>query len=139
MKLPPPRLAGVYLLALVGLASSASLAWHAEPLGGGRAETDEIVLSLRRFAPLRKVLPARATVGYETDSENPLEDRADVKRFYLAQYAVAPVIVVAGADRDLVIGNYQDPGKNCRICRSGRFVLQDDFGGGLMLFRRIAP
>lgn len=138
MRLPPPRLAGVYLLAAIGLASSVSLVWHAEPLGRRRTEKDEIVLSLRRFEPLRKALPPRATVGYEADSENPLEDRAEVKRFYLAQYAVAPVIVVAGVDRDLVIGNYQDPGANCRICRSGRFVLQKDFGGGLMLFRRIA-
>ncbi len=138
MKLPPPRLAGVCLLALIGLASSASLVWHAEPIRRGRADEDETVLSLRRFEPLRRVLPPHATVGYEADSPNPLEDRADVKLFYFAQYALAPVIVVAGADRDLVIGNYQDPGKNCRICRSERFVLQSDFGGGLMLFRRIA-
>jgi hypothetical protein len=80
-------------------------------------------------------LPARATVGYEADSEDPLTDRQEVKRFYLTQYALAPVIVVAGVDRDLVVGNYRDPGR-CRTCRSKDFVLVNDFGQGLMLFRR---
>ncbi|MGE5276679.1 MAG: hypothetical protein ACM3SU_06775 [Acidobacteriota bacterium] len=138
MKLPSARVAGVFLLASIGLASSASLVWHAEPIGRGRTDKEETVLALRRFEPLRRILPPHATVGYEADSENPLEDRAEVKRFYFAQYALAPAIVVAGVDRDLVVGNYRDPDKNCRICRSGRFVLQNDFGGGLMLFRRTA-
>jgi hypothetical protein len=137
MKFPPPRLAGVYLLALIGLASSVSLTWHPEPIGQGRVGKDEITLYLRRFEPLRRVLPAHATVGYEADSEDALTDRQEVRRFYLTQYALAPVIVVAGVDRGLVVGNYRDPG-TCRICKSKDFMLAGDFGDGLMLFRRAA-
>jgi hypothetical protein len=135
MKSPPPQLAGVLLLALIGLASSVGLARRAEAIGRGRTGKDETTLSVRRFERLRKFLPARATVGYESDLEDPLTDRKEVRRFYLAQYALAPVIVVAGVERDLVIGNYRDPG-NCRVCKSRNFLLAADCGDGLMLFRR---
>lgn len=131
------RMAGVFLLALVSLASSALLLRETEPIARGMGK-DEITLYLRRFEALRKALPAHATVGYETDSEDLLQDPGDVKRFYLAQYALAPVILVAGVDQDLVIGNYQDPGSNCRICRSKNFVLLADLGNGLVLFRKAA-
>jgi hypothetical protein len=131
-------MAGVFLLALVALTSSAYLFRKTEPIARGSMGKDPITLYLRRFDALRRILPAHATVGYEADSEDPLTEREEVKRFYLAQYALAPVIVVAGVDQELVIGNYQDPGRNCRICRSKRFALQEDFGDGVMLFRRAA-
>ncbi len=131
-------MAGVLLLALVSLTSSASLLRDTEPIVRGKVGEDEITLYLMRFEALRRVLPAHGTVGYETDSEDLQRDRRDVRRFYLAQYALAPVILVAGLDQDLVIGNYQDPGSNCRICRSTSFVLVADLGNGLMLFRKAA-
>jgi hypothetical protein len=131
-------MAGVLLLALVSLASSALLLRETEPIVRGSLGKDEITLYLKRFEALRKALPTHATVGYETDSADLLQDRAEVKRFYLAQYALAPVIVAADVDHDLVIGNYRDPSSNCRICRSTNFVLLSDFGDGLMLFRKSA-
>jgi hypothetical protein len=130
-------MAGVFLLAAISMTSSALLLPWAAPITPGRLGKDETTLYLRRFEPLRKALPPRGTVGYEADSEDPLTDRQEVKRFYLTQYAVAPVIVVAGVDRDLVIGNYRDPG-SCRVCGSRDFVLVGDFGQGVMLFRRSA-
>jgi hypothetical protein len=137
MKSPGSQMVGVFLLALISMASSVSLLQRAEHIRPGGMGKDEITLYLRRFEPLRKALPARATVGYEADSEDPLTDRQEVKRFYLTQYALAPVIVAAGVDRDLVIANYRDP-SSCRICRSRNFILVNDFGQGLMLFRRSA-
>jgi hypothetical protein len=137
MKSPGSQTVGVVLLALVSIASSASLLRRAGPITPGRMGKDEITLYLRRFEPLRRALPARVTVGYEADSEDPLTDRQEVKRFYLTQYALAPAIVVAGVDRNLVIGNYRDPSR-CRVCWSKNFALVKDFGQGLMLFRRSA-
>jgi hypothetical protein len=137
MKSPRPTLAGVYLLALASLASSASLVRHADAIGRGRTGRDDVSTFLRRLDPLRRMLPSHGTVGYEADSQDPLAEREDVRRFYLTQYAVAPVIVVAGVDRDLVIGDYRVPDR-CRICKSQDFTLAADFGHGLMLFRRKA-
>jgi hypothetical protein len=133
------RVVGVFLLALISLGHSALLFRETAPITSGGIGKDPMTLSLARLEVLRKALPAHATVGYEADAENPLSDPDEVRRFYLAQYALAPVIVVAGVDRDLVVGNYRDPGRNCRLCRSAGFVLQDDFGDGLMVFRRATP
>jgi len=133
---PARQLAGVFLLAAVGLASGVSVVKRAEPIRRARSGEDETTLYLRRFEPLRKALPPHATVGYEADPEDPLTDRAEVRRFYLAQYALAPVILVAGSDRPLVVGNYRDPDRNCRLCRSSAFEIERDFGNGLILFRR---
>jgi len=135
MRLPRPTLAGVYLLALVALASSAALARHIENTSRDRTGKDDVSPFLRRLEPLRRALPSHGTVGYEADALDPLADREDVRRFYLTQYAVAPVIVVAGVDRELVIGDYRSP-EACRICKSKEFTLAADFGDGLMLFRR---
>src|SRR5262245_66461974 len=135
MRFPRPALAGVYLLALVTLASSASLARRAAIIGKDRAGGDEVSVLLRRLEPLRPSLPSHGTVGYEADAPDPLAAREDVRRFYLTQYAVAPIIVVAGVDRDLVIGDYRKPDP-CRVCKSREFTLAADFGDGLMLFRR---
>jgi hypothetical protein len=135
MKFPPPRLAGVYLLALIGLGSSLFQASRAEPVWRARLGNDEESLDLRRFERLRRLLPAHVTVGYEADPENPLEDRQEVRRFYLTQYALAPDLVVADANREFVVANYRAPDK-CRVCKSSDFVLLADLGQGLMLFRR---
>jgi hypothetical protein len=135
MKFPPPRLAGVYLLALIGLGSSLFQASRAEPVRRRRLGHDEETLDVRRFERLCRLLPAHATIGYEADSQNPLEDRQEVRRFYLTQYALAPVIVVAGTSREFVVANYRDPDR-CRVCKSPDFALVADLGEGLMLFRR---
>jgi len=131
------KMTGIFFLALVSLTSSAVLLRGTAPIVPGSMGKDAITLYLRRFEALRRVLPAHATVGYETDLDDSLEDRAEVKRFYLAQYALAPVIVVPGVDRDVVVANYENPG-NCRICKSREFVLLKDLGDGLMLFRKAA-
>jgi hypothetical protein len=135
MKSSRRQLAGVFLLVSLALLSSLSLARRARRIHRDRFGQDETTLYLRRFEPLRKALPAHATVGYEADSEDPLTDRQEVRRFYLAQYALAPAILVAGSEPALVVGNYRDPAR-CRVCAAPDFVLVSDFGDGLMLFRR---
>ena len=132
------RRAGVLVLALLALLSSAALLVRGSRIARSRLGQDEITRYLARFEGLRRALPAHGTVGYESDLQDSLTDRQEVKGFYLTQYAIAPVVVVAGTDRDLVIGNYRDPALNCRICRSTSFVLEKDFGGGVLLFRRIS-
>jgi hypothetical protein len=135
MRALSPKLIGVFLLTFIGVLSSASLLRWVGRVTPGRMGKDEISSYLRRFEPLRRVLPIHITVGYESDLEDSLTDREEVRSFYLAQYALAPAIVVAGVEPEVVVGNYRDPAR-CRVCRSKDFVLMRDFGQGLMLFRR---
>lgn len=135
MKAPSSRLVAVLLLAAVGFLSNATLLRRSKAAAPTLVGNEAVGSYLRRFEPLRRTLPAHATVGYESDLEDSLSDREEVKRFYLAQYALAPVILVAGTTRELVVGNYRDPSR-CRLCRSNDFVLAKDFGNGVMLFRK---
>lgn len=127
---------GILLLGLLSLLSSVNLFRRTEPFQIGSLGRDEISVYLKRFEALRKTLPAHATVGYESDLEGPLWDRDEARRFYLTQYALAPVIIVPGTESDVVISNYRDPARNCRICKANDFVLIADFGDGLMLFQK---
>src|SRR5262245_63431211 len=105
MRPPASKLVGVLLLAAIGLLSNALLLRRTESVEAAGLGTGDVGSYLRRFDPLRRELPTHVTVGYESDLEDSLTDRQEVKRFYLAQYALAPVIVVAGAKPDLVVGN----------------------------------
>jgi len=130
------RTTGILLLGLLSLLSSVNVFRRTEPFQIGSLGRDEISVYLKRFEALRKTLPAHATVGYESDLEGPLWDRDEARRFYLTEYALAPVIIVAGTKSDVVIGNYRDPARNCRICKANDFVLIADFGDGLILFQK---
>jgi len=125
----------ILLFVLLNFFSIANFARQTEPMEIGRLGDDEVSVYLKRFEALRNTLPHRAIVGYESETEG-LRNRDDARRFYLTQYAVAPVIVVAGTENNLVIGNYRDPTRTCRLCKSNDFVLVADFGDGVMLFQK---
>ena len=135
VKRPGSRLVGVLLLASIGVLSGAPLLRRSRTAAVGGAATVDVGAYLTTLEPLRRELPAHGTVGYQSDLDDALADREEVKRFYLTQYAVAPVVVVPDTRRNLVIGNYGDPSR-CRLCRSPDFVVAKDFGNGLMLFRK---
>lgn len=107
------------------------------------AAGDEISANDRRFERLRAELPAGGEVGYLGDPELtgaiPRDSVAAAllhfRRYLLAQYALAPVVLVENTTPDLLVGNF-DPGR--RPEPSG-FRLVRDFGGGLLLYRRAAP
>jgi hypothetical protein len=92
---------------------------------------------LTRFVEIRSALPARGVVGYlaEPKGKEILHGGDYYRKFHLAQYALAPVIIVDSPDRPLVIGNFASgtppppaPG----------LILVRDYGNGVMLFRRRA-
>ena len=104
---------------------------------------DEISRYERRMLGLRDALPARGIVGYVTDP--PLQDTsiagaaADLhdrfKAYILAQYVLAPRVVVVDTAREWVVGNYYredlaaPPLPGFRVARA--------FGGGVVLYRRV--
>ena len=109
-----------------------------------RASQDDVSANERRFAALRPLLPVHGLVGYLSDPElagaTPRDSNAaalrQFRRYLLAQYALAPALLVKGTEPELVVGNF-DPGTTPTAPGGLRIVR--DFGDGLVLFRRSAP
>jgi hypothetical protein len=105
---------------------------------------DEITAHDRRFAVLRPALPARGVVGYlghpEPTGPTPRDSNAAAllhfRRYLLAQYALAPLVLIESIEPEFVVGNF-DPGAEPPT-PAGLQVIRD-FGGGLVLFRRSDP
>jgi hypothetical protein len=106
--------------------------------------TDEITRYEGRMLALRDALPPGGIVGYVTDP--PLEDTSSVRRaadlhdrfkaYLLAQYVLAPRVMVVDTAREWVVGNYQED----RTAPSlpGYHIVRE-FGRGVVLYRRITP
>jgi hypothetical protein len=90
-----------------------------------------------RFDELRDALPARGTIGYATDRppEEIFSDPAATAFFYVAQYALAPLVVANDPEREVVIGNFHRP-PALPPDSAETWSVSEDFGGGLYLLRR---
>lgn len=130
-------LALVLLYALASGAACLKLAASAR----SRPATDEISAYEARFQELRTALPARGVVGYlghpDPGGRSPGErDAASLlhfKRYLLAQYALAPLVLIESTEPEFVVGNF-DPGTTTTAPAGFRIVR--DLGQGLVLFRR---
>jgi hypothetical protein len=131
---------GLVLVLLYALASGAA----GLKLAGGafrRPAPDEISTYERRFHEIRAALPTRGVVGYlgrtDTTGRSPAEREAssllDFKRYLLAQYALAPVVLIESTEPDFVVVNF-DHGS--APSSPPGFRVERDFGDGLVLFRR---
>jgi hypothetical protein len=136
---------GLALLAVLLYAGVSSGRWLRRPAEGRpRAGLDEISLYERRFAALRPALPARGRVGYLGDPDPagppPAEGESAAllhfRRYLLAQYSLAPLLLVESTDPEFVIGNF-DPGAP-RAAPPG-FRQVGTYADGLVLFRREGP
>jgi len=130
----------VALVLLYAVASAA--AWvKTAATARGRPATDEISGYDSRFQELRTALPASGVVGYlgHPDPGGPTPGERDAasllhfKRYLLAQYALAPVVLIESTEPEFVVGNF-DPGAVPSAPAGFRIVR--DFGQGLVLFRR---
>jgi len=86
----------------------------------------------QRLELLRDALPKRGLVGYIGDAAT--EDDQETRRM-LAQFALAPLIVVPGADQDFVVGDFTGPAAVAKGRDLGLTVVRD-LGDGLVLFAR---
>jgi hypothetical protein len=85
-----------------------------------------------RLRELRASLPSEGRVGY-LSNENRRASSASMKRYYLTQYAVAPVVLEEGPTQKLVIANFEGADLPANI---KNFDVIRDFGGGLILLRK---
>ena len=84
-----------------------------------------------RFAGLRRALPERGVVGYVGEADDSGE--AD---YYLAQYALVPLVVERSPDHPLVIGNFPASRLASSPATLKGFVLVRDFGNGVLLLAK---
>ncbi|HEV2397671.1 MAG TPA: hypothetical protein VGS27_12065 [Candidatus Sulfotelmatobacter sp.] len=120
----PPRAAIVIFV--VGCLVSIFRIAHDAP-SAVRLHPDDIKdRSDKRFAALKTELPSHGVVGYVGES-----DDSALPDYYLAQYALAPVVVDRGTKHPLVIGNF--PHSQTAPAEQGLTLLRD-FGDGVALF-----
>jgi len=130
MQAPPGQqvskrtVAGILVFVLCCLLSTAHIIWQAsDPT---RARPDDVSRrSDQRFAALKLKLPASGVVGYLGESGD-----SATPDYYLAQYALAPLVVDLSADHPIVVGNFHSSSAEI----PPNLWLVEDFGNGVMLF-----
>src|SRR5947207_11824174 len=119
---------GLILLLLVALLSSRELL---RITSHGRAGGSEAVPYFRRFDAIKNVLPARGVICYTPD---PRIEPSTNKDYFLAQYALAPLVLRTNRDFDLLVANFPD---QLHEVRPGPdYLLVEYFGNGVALFRK---
>jgi hypothetical protein len=141
----PLTRARIALLLVLLYAGASTLRWlHRGTEWTSGPVEDEISRYERRFQDLRAFLPERGTVGYlghpEPTGATPRDSNAAAllhfRRLLLAQYALAPLVLIENTEPEFVLGNFDagavpPPPPGMRVMR--------DLGNGLVLFRRLAP
>lgn len=79
----------------------------------------------RRFAALRAALPQQGILGYIGNSNDPAD-------YYLAQYALAPLVVDHSPNHALVVCNLT--ASEAQDMSPNHLQLLKDFGNGVLLF-----
>jgi hypothetical protein len=135
---PPPKSeselkyrvrAGLILLLLIALLSSRELL---RLTSHGQAGGSEAVAYIHRFDAIKKILPERGVICYTPD---PHVDVSTNKDYFLAEYALAPLVLRTGTDCDLLVANFPGGSAQVRIS-SPDYLLDKDFGNGVALFRK---
>jgi hypothetical protein len=95
----------------------------------------------RRFADLKRVLPSSGTVGYINETRHHPGELETAGAYYQAQYALAPIGVegsapVAPSRHEYVVGDFRGPVDLAEISATLGVTVVQDFGNGLVLFRR---
>ena len=105
---------------------------------------DAISAYERRFDRLRRALPSTGVIGYlgspdpnaPANGAGPSPALLHFRRYLLAQYTLAPLLLVEDTTQALVVGNFE---RDALPAPPAGFEMAGEFGGGLRLFRRGGP
>jgi len=86
----------------------------------------------QRFKSVKKVLPEHGVIGYRSDC-NDMSDHCK-PGFYLAQYALSPIILDMSPKHALVLGNFGNPGTTQESSGGDIKKLLTDSGNGVKLY-----
>ena len=120
------------LVLLVGTALATNVVNLGDLLSVNPAPNEEIAQRDLRFEPLRKFLPARATLGFVSDARDPVELSV---RLMLAEFALTPLLLVSGPDQPMIVGDFSEAAA-AAVARELNLTLVRDFGNGVALFAR---
>jgi len=94
--------------------------------------SDQVSVYQKRFESLKQALPRRALLGYIGH-----RDPQARKRYYLTQYALAPLVVANTDTLPVIVGDFPDL-DSARLSRKNNgLVLVQEFGNGVQLFQRV--
>jgi hypothetical protein len=134
MKLTRVR-AGLALLLLYAAVSDARWSYRAVRGWIDSRHEDSISRDGRRYREIRRVLPARGVVGYVGSAQPDSFTTEDFRRFLLAEYALAPLILINDTTPDLIVGNFPPDSVPSGPPLPGLHVVRD-FGQGVWLVRK---
>jgi hypothetical protein len=89
-----------------------------------------------RLAGVMQAVPPTAIVGYISDLHD--DSTAAQAMFNSARYTLAPRLLIAGTDRDFVLGNFTKPMDYATFGREHGLQFVQDFGNGVVLFKKAA-
>jgi hypothetical protein len=116
-------------IAVIGLLAVAILTIFNFMLDASGMKFPEIGLFDNGISLVRQSLPTSGTVGWYTDAPG---GASALQEFYLAQYALSPLVVVNNTDQKLVIASiHSAQGK----VTDPKLQLVRDFGNGIQLLR----
>lgn len=93
---------------------------------------DEVTLYDRRYGRLKGILPSHGIVGYIAD------EKFDVKEFYLAQYALSPIILVNNTKPKLILAKFIDSSNSIRFCMNNNLIIIKKVDDNIMLYSKKA-
>jgi hypothetical protein len=104
---------------------------------------DKITTNLKRYEHVAPDLTDKDVIGYISDSDitkvvkgnNGAQTMIELeayKRFTMAQYALAPNVLIYSGDRPMVLANFLKPGSTEHLGELG-FVVVKDYGDGVLI------
>jgi hypothetical protein len=129
--LMPVRVAAMCGLIVVALFSSYGI-WKQTRALSQRAAPDDVSAYEARFAPAKQLLPKNGIVCYLPDFSSSESAKRD---FFLARYALAPLVVRTVPDCDPLIANFPT-GVPPSLLLSNKYSVLEDFGNGVLLLKR---
>jgi hypothetical protein len=111
------------------LLSSGRILWDARSSDAARGSSINVAQrSDQRFASAKAMLPSRGVIGYI--GEPGALARGD---YYLAEYALAPLVVDDSANHPMVLANFPDS----PLQTFSNLRLMKDFGNGVALYANV--
>lgn len=137
MRYPLGVAAAAIAAAAIAMFSAMTLYSVARAMNETSKDPFHVQMAAEQFAPVLSRIPANAVLGYVSDLE--LNTDAGKAAFFATQYAIAPRILVdasKGERFDYVLGNWGLAQDYAAAGQSRGLTLVEDFGNGIVLYRK---
>ncbi|MCX6607377.1 MAG: hypothetical protein NTV52_27855 [Acidobacteria bacterium] len=129
----PRSVAAALLVAFVSLLSIGRFFQQISDFFVKRPAIDGVTQFTARYQPVRSLLPDKGVIGYMTDPAAAADEVNATAEFYLAQYALAPIVVVNSPNQRYVVTNFHVMVTTGSMADQG-YKLVREFGNGVAVF-----